>query len=41
MLGPEFSWVFVRTKDFDPTIFLDQGFDIVHRGEFLTVFQRE
>jgi Predicted membrane protein (DUF2079) len=39
-LGPEFSWAFIRTKDFDPTIFLDQGFEIVHHGPFVTIFRR-
>jgi hypothetical protein len=39
-LGPELSWVFIRTKDFDPTIFLDQGFEIVQQGLFVTIFRR-
>ena len=39
-LGPEFSWAFVRSKEFDPTVFLDQGFEIVHMGDFLTIFRR-
>jgi hypothetical protein len=39
-LGPEFSWVFIRSKDFDPRIFSDQGFEIVHKGEFVTIFRR-
>ena len=39
-LGPEFQWVFVRNKDYDVRTFLDQGFDLVHNGEFLTVLRR-
>jgi hypothetical protein len=39
-LGPEFHWVFIRNKDFDPTIFIDQGFEVAHRGEFLTILHR-
>ena len=39
-LGPEFSWAFVRTKEFDSMIFLDQGFEIVHHGPFVTIYRR-
>jgi hypothetical protein len=39
-LGPEFQWVFIRNKDFDPGIFIDQGFEVAHRGEFLTILHR-
>ena len=38
-LGPEFQWVFLRNKDLDPTVFLDQGFDVVYRGDFVTILQ--
>ncbi len=39
-LGPEFQWIFVRNKDFDIAVFQDQGFDLVHRGQFLTIMHR-
>jgi hypothetical protein len=39
-LGPEFRWVFIRKKDLDPNLFVSQGFDIVHRGDFLTILRR-
>jgi hypothetical protein len=39
-LGPEFQWVFLRNAGHDPKVFADQGFEIVHRGGFLTVLRR-
>jgi hypothetical protein len=39
-LGQEFQWVFYRTPDFPPALFLDQGFDLVHKGQFLTIVRR-
>jgi hypothetical protein len=39
-LGPEFRWVFLREQELSPSRFLDQGFQIVHRGPFLTVLRR-
>ena len=39
-LGPEFRWVFIRKKDLDPNLFVSQGFDIVHHGDFLTILRR-
>ena len=39
-LGPEFQWIFLRNKDLDPRVFLDQGFDVVYTGDFLTVLHR-
>jgi hypothetical protein len=39
-LGPEFQWVFYRNPDFPPALFLEQGFDIVHKGDFLTILRR-
>ncbi len=39
-LGPDFQWIFLRNKDLDPRVFLDQGFDVVHKGDFLTVLHR-
>ncbi len=39
-LGPEFQWLFVRRPDFNPRIFGDQGFDVVHQGNFLTILHR-
>ena len=40
-LGPEFRWVFIRNQDFDPRLFRDQGFEVVHKGDFLTIFHRD
>ena len=39
-LGPEFQWVFLRNKAWILIVFLDQGFDVVHQGDFLTVLHR-
>ena len=39
-LGPDFQWIFLRNKDLDPRVFLDQGFDVVHKGDFLTVLHK-
>ena len=39
-LGPEFQWVFLRNKDLDLRLFLDQGFDLMHRGDSLTILRR-
>ena len=39
-LGPAFQWVFLRNKDLDPKVFLDQGFDLMHKGDFLTILRR-
>src|SRR5208282_3990733 len=36
-LGPEFQWVFLRDKALDFRVFLDQGFDVIYKGDFLTV----
>ena len=40
-LGPEFRWVFIRRGDFASKTFEDQGFRIVHRGDFLTILRRQ
>jgi hypothetical protein len=40
-LGPEFHWVFLRNRARDPKAFVDQGFEIVHRGDFLTILRRK
>jgi hypothetical protein len=39
-LGPEFRWVFLRNNNLDYNLFLNQGFDIVHRGSFVTILRR-
>jgi hypothetical protein len=39
-LGPEFRWVFLRNNNLDYQPFLNQGFDIVHRGGFVTILRR-
>jgi hypothetical protein len=39
-LDPEFHWVFLRKGDFSATILVDQGFDPVYDGTFLTIFHR-
>jgi hypothetical protein len=39
-LGPDFQWVFLRNKALDQRVFLEQGFEIVHQGDFLTVLHR-
>lgn len=39
-LGPEFHWIFIRREELDPGPFLAQGFQMVHRGESLTVLHR-
>jgi hypothetical protein len=39
-VGPEFQWVFLRNKDFDPTLFRDQGFAEDYQGDFLTILQK-
>jgi uncharacterized membrane protein len=39
-LGPEFQWIFLRNKDYDFKIFRDQDFDVLHRGDFLTILRR-
>jgi hypothetical protein len=40
-LGPKFPWAFVRSKDFDPKVFGDQGFEVVQRREVLTISHRQ
>ena len=39
-LGSEFQWLFLRNNDLAPRVFLDQGFELVFRGDFLTVLRR-
>jgi uncharacterized membrane protein len=39
-LGPEFRWLFVRNDWPWLKFFLDQGFDIVYRGRYLTIAHR-
>jgi hypothetical protein len=39
-LRPEFTWVFYRNSDPDLQAFEPQGFQVVHRGPYLTIFHR-
>jgi hypothetical protein len=39
-LGPEFRWLFIRNANRFYNVLLDQGFEIVHRGKFVTVARR-
>ena len=39
-LGPEIQWVMIRNRDLDRRLFLDQGFELVHQGAFLTILRR-
>ncbi len=39
-LGPEFQWLFVRSDYPLLKRLLDQGFDVVHRGPYLTIARR-
>ena len=39
-LGPEFRWVFLRQRDLPESALTGQGFELVHRGEFLRIFRR-
>jgi Predicted membrane protein (DUF2079) len=39
-LGPEFQWLFVRSDYPLLKALLDQGFDVVHRGPYLTIARR-
>jgi hypothetical protein len=39
-LGPEFRWMFVRNTNRFYNVLLQQGFDVVHKGKFVTVARR-
>ncbi len=39
-LGPDIQWIFLRNQTLDFRLFLDQGFEVAHRGGFLTVLHR-
>jgi Predicted membrane protein (DUF2079) len=39
-LGPEFQWIFIRNQELDPATLLDQGFDLMHKGDCLTILRR-
>jgi hypothetical protein len=39
-LGPEFHWLFIRNDYRFLKILLDQGFEVVHRGKYLTIARR-
>jgi hypothetical protein len=39
-LGPEVVWVFWRNNDGGTQVFEEQGFNVVHRGPYLTVLRR-
>ncbi len=39
-LGPEFQWLFVKSDYPLLKVLLEQGFDVVHRGRYLTIARR-
>jgi hypothetical protein len=39
-LGPEFRWLFIRNTNRFYNFLLDQGFEVVHRGQYVTVARR-
>ncbi len=39
-LDPRFRWAFLRVDDLPARTLLDQGFEQVHRGEFLAIYRR-
>ena len=39
-LGPEFRWIFVRNDWPHLKVLLDEGFNVVHRGPYLTIARR-
>jgi len=39
-LGPEFHWLFIRNDCRFLKVLLDQGFEVVHRGKYLTIARR-
>ena len=39
-LGPEFRWAFLRKDDLPPETLTDQGFEVVHRGDFVWIYRR-
>jgi hypothetical protein len=39
-LGPEFRWIFVRNTNRFYNLLLQQGFEVVHKGKFVTVARR-
>jgi hypothetical protein len=39
-LGPEFQWLFVRNANRFYNILLEQGFEVVHQGKYVTVGRR-
>jgi len=39
-LGPDFRWVFLRARGLTPSVWTAQGFEAVHRGDFVWVFRR-
>ena len=39
-LGPEFRWAFLRKDDLPPEVLTGQGFEVVHRGDFLWIYRR-
>jgi uncharacterized membrane protein len=40
VLGPEFRWVFLHRGDLAPKSLLDQGFELVYPGSFVSIFHR-
>lgn len=39
-LGPEFRWLFIRNTNRFYKLLLEQGFEVVHHGKFMTVARR-
>ena len=39
-LGPEFRWLFIRNANRFYKLLLNQGFDVVHHGKYVTIARR-
>jgi hypothetical protein len=39
-LGPEFRWLFIRNANRFYNVLLGQGFEVVHKGKFVTIARR-
>jgi hypothetical protein len=39
-LGPEFRWIFLRKSDGGQKVWAEQGFEVVHQGDFLSIYRR-
>lgn len=40
ILKPEYHWVFTRAKDIPESIWIDQGFELVHSGRGVRIYRR-